>query len=94
MTVKTCSCGGTIVAVNFTQDQPDMHRHYAKAKLVGFTNPEGFVCANSRTCSRTYGLNDRGELQMVAAEEVCHAEREDLKDGHVWEIVGKWVMLG
>lgn len=89
---KYCTrCASVLRQFNFLEDQPEMFRFYSKARLVGFSNPKGWRCSNSKRCTNTYGLADDGQIKWVF-EEVHHAERLDLKDGNIWEIVEAWHM--
>jgi len=88
--MKCMICGGKLRPFNFLMDDPETRRHYSKARLVGFSNPDGLKCTNTERCSAVYGRED-GLFFYVGATKVRHDHREDLGEaGDIWEIVDEW----
>ena len=86
------TCGGNLVPLDLLADQPETHRFFSKAELIGFSNPNGFRCENSAHCTSTYARDADGALQLLLVG-VRHDYRDDVSDGEVWEIVDYWEMV-
>lgn len=87
------NCGGRLVPMNLLDDQPRTHRHFSKAKLIGFSDPNGFRCDNANICTNTYALDTSSNLRLLDCK-VRHDHRDDLgTEGGIWEIVDVWEMV-
>jgi len=89
--MKCKLCGSGLRPFNFLEDKPEKHRHLSKARLVGFSNPDGWKCTNAKKCTAAYVRGEDGALYYVEATKVRHDHREDLGEaGDIWEIVDEW----
>jgi hypothetical protein len=81
-------CGGNLLPVNLLEDQPAAYRHYSNAKLIGFTDPNGWRCENSKSCTAHYAVVDE-KLKLLHSEhryEPLPNSNSDLP----WQIIDEW----
>jgi hypothetical protein len=77
-------CGKPLVEMHLLTDQPESYRDFSNAKLIGFTDPNGFRCENSRFLHAIYATDAEDNLRRVVYRDREWAKRRQEEQVSTW----------